>query len=394
MRKTHFTKRVLSGDNIFLGIIAILALGGIAIFSSATLGLLARAGSNIAHDAMTQIVFGLGIGSLAFAFFRLVPPAWFSRAAPWLFGASLFLTLLVFLPGIGSHAYGATRWLNLRVITLQPAEFLKIGTVFFVGWFLARNARFLADWRRGLLPFLLIIGVPALILLLQPNTSAMLLISLTAVSMYFAAGAPGRDFLIIVLFGILALGVVIAVRPYVLARVTTFLDQGANPLGSGYQIQQSLIAIGSGGITGRGFGESVQKFNYLPEPDGDSVFAVYAEEFGFMGTLILVGIFFSLAARGITIAGQARDRFSALCTVGFSWLLAFQAFTNMGAMLGLIPLTGLPLPFISHGGTALLVALAEAGFILNVAARRKGSALPSSSGASVIPAEKGREMLY
>ncbi|HQU07796.1 MAG: hypothetical protein B7X04_00935 [Parcubacteria group bacterium 21-54-25] len=378
MPRTRFIKHVFSGDRVFLSIVAVLAIGGVAIFSSATLGLLARADVNIAHDALTQIVFGLGGGAIAFAFFRMAPLSWFRRMAPWIFGASLFLTLLVFLPGLGSHAYGATRWLNLRVITLQPAEFLKIGAVFFVGWFLAHNANSLADYRRGLLPFLGIVGVPSFILLVQPNTSTMLLIGLTAVAMYFAAGAPLRDLLAIVLVGILALSVVVLIRPYVLQRVTTFLDQGANPLGSGYQIQQSLIAIGAGGIFGRGFGESVQKFNYLPEPDGDSIFAVYAEEFGFIGSLVLISLFFALAARGITIAGQAPDRFSGLAALGFSWLLASQAFINMGAMLGIIPLTGLPLPFISHGGTALLVAIAEAGFILNVAAHRRTSS-PSSS---------------
>ncbi len=365
--------RVFSGDRIFISIIAILAFGGIAIFSSATLGLLARTNVNIAHIAFTQIVFGLGGGIMAFAAFRIIPLIWFRRAAPWLFGASLLLTCLVFFPIIGTHAFGATRWLNLRVITLQPAEFLKIGSILFVGWFLARNIRFLANWKRGLLPFLIIVGIPSLILLFQPNTSTMLLIGITTVAMYFAAGAPARDFFIIIGIGIITIGIVLLVRPYALQRVTTYFNQSAHPLTSGYQIRQSLIAIGAGGIVGRGFGESVQKFNHIPDPEGDSVFAIFAEEFGFIGTFILIALFFALAARGITIAGQAPDQFSGLSAFGFSWLLAFQAFVNMGAMLGIIPLTGLPLPFISHGGTALLVALAEAGFILNVAAHRRNS---------------------
>ncbi len=369
--------QTFSGDRIFLGIVAILTFGGIAIFSSATLGLLARANVNIAHIAFTQIVFGLGGGGIAFVFFRMVPLVWFRRAAPWLFGASLFLILLVFIPGIGIHAYGATRWLNLRFITLQPSEFLKIGVVLFVGWFLTRNVHFLSDWRRGLVPFLIIVGVPSLILLHQPNTSTMFLIGFTTVAMYFAAGAPGRDLLIIGALGIITIGIVLLVRPYALQRVTTLFGWNANTLGSGYQINQSMIAIGAGGIVGRGFGESVQKFNYLPNPEGDSVFSVFAEEFGFIGTLTLIALFFALAARGITIAGKAPDRFSGLTALGFSWLLAFQAFVNIGAMLGVVPLTGLPLPFISHGGTALLVALGEAGFILNVAAHRRNSSAPT-----------------
>jgi len=371
MFRTKAVEHILSGDKLFMGIVAILTLGGIAVFSSATLGLLARANINIAHTILTQVVFGFGGGLIAFALFRIISIAWFKKLAPWLFAASLLLTMLVFLPGLGTHAYGATRWLNLKFITLQPAEFLKIGMVFFIAWFLARNTHTLNNWKKGVLPFLFIVGIPSLMLLLQPNTSTMLLIGFTTVAMYFAAGAPKRDFLIIAICIVAALGIVLMVRPYALQRVTTFFNQGANTLGSGYQIRQSLIAIGAGGITGRGFGESVQKFNYLPEPSGDSVFAVFGEEFGFIGTFILVALFFALAARGIAIAGRAPDRFSGFATLGFSWLLAFQAFTNMSAMLNIIPLTGLPLPFISHGGTALLVVLAEAGFILNVAAHQK-----------------------
>lgn len=371
MTHSKIVARIFSGDRLFIGIVAVLTLGGIAIFSSATLGLLARANVNIVHAVVTQVVFGLGGGIIAFAMFRIIPIAWFKRFAPWLFSASFLLTILVFLPNLGTHAYGATRWLNLKFITLQPAEFLKVGIIFFIAWFLARNIHSLSNWRKGIAPFLVIVGIPSLILLLQPNTSTMLLIGFTAVAMYFAAGAPWRDFLIIAICIVVALGIVLVMRPYALQRVTTFFNQGANTLGSGYQIRQSLIAIGAGGITGRGFGESVQKFNYLPEPSGDSVFAVFGEEFGFIGTFILVILFFALAARGIAIAGNAPDKFSGFATLGFSWLLAFQAFTNMSAMLNIIPLTGLPLPFISHGGTALLVVLAEAGFILNVAAHQK-----------------------
>jgi cell division protein FtsW len=198
-----------------------------------------------------------------------------------------------------------------------------------------------------------------------------MLILITGAVMYFVAGAPWRD------FGILALGVIVAflililLRPYVLERVKTFINPSANSLSSGYQIQQSLIAVGSGGLLGRGFGQSVEKFNYLPEPDGDSVFAVFAEETGFIGALILLALFLALAARGIVIAGKSSDLFGGLVALGFSFLIIFQAFINICAMLGIIPLTGLPLPFISHGGTALAATLLMCGLILNVAAHRR-----------------------
>lgn len=371
MRRSIFIQ-IFSGDKIFLSIVLVLTIGGIAIFSSATLGLLARSNVNIIHTIITQIVFGLGGGTLAFVIFRSIPIRLFRLAAPWIFVFSLLLTSLVFIHGFGIHVYGATRWLNLQFITLQPAEFLKMGVIFFIAWFLARYAKRLSEYKYGLIPFLGILGAPASLLIFQPNTSSIILIGITGVTMYFVAGAPKRDIGIFALLAVMMVGAMIFTHPYILQRFTTFIyPSNTSELKSGYQIHQSLIAIGSGGVTGRGFGESVQKFNYLPDPTGDSIFPVYAEEFGFIGTVILVLLFFSLAARGITIAGRTHDRFSAYVTIGFSTIIVSQAFINMGAMLRVAPLTGLPLPFISHGGTALLVVLAEAGFILNVAAHNK-----------------------
>jgi cell division protein FtsW len=366
--------KVFSGDRLFSVITAVLALGGIAIFSSAALGLLARDGAGVTRIALGQVVFGLGAGVAAFALCRSVPLGLVKRAAPWLYGASLLLTAAVFIPGVGVRTNGATRWLDLGITTIQPAEFLKFGAVLMVAWFLAKSAKRLKDPKRGILPFLAIVGAPAAILLAQPNTSTTLLILVTGGVMYFAASAPWRDFLIIILLGIAGIAMVLTFRPYALARVETFLHPSHDALGSGYQIQQSLIAVGSGGIAGRGFGQSVQKFNYLPEPDGDSVFAVFGEEFGFIGTVVLVLLFALFAARGIVIAGESRDLFGGLVALGFSWLIAFQAFVNMSAMLGILPLTGLPLPFVSHGGTALMMVLAAAGIILNVAAHRSSRA--------------------
>jgi cell division protein FtsW len=225
--------------------------------------------------------------------------------------------------------------------------------------------------KRGLLPFAAFLAVPSALLLAQPNTSTTLLILATGAAMYFVAGAPWRDFGILALGVIIALCVVIYLRPYVLDRIETFLNPTANSLSSGYQIQQSLIAVGSGGVFGRGFGQSVEKFNYLPEPSGDSVFAVFAEETGFVGATLLLALFVALAARGVVIAGKSRDLFGGLVAFGFSFIIIFQAFINIGAMLGIIPLTGLPLPFISHGGTALMAVLLMCGFILNVAAHQR-----------------------
>ncbi|MHB1769764.1 MAG: FtsW/RodA/SpoVE family cell cycle protein [Minisyncoccota bacterium] len=363
--------KFISGDRIFLTLMLALALAGFAIFSSATLGLLARNTGSVSHDILLQAGLGLGLGFIAFLLARAVPLDQIKRFAPYLYGATVFFTALVFIPGIGFHAGGATRWINLRFTTVQPAEFLKIGLVCMLAWWLAPRARELANPKKGLLPFIAILAVPTVLLLAQPNTSTTLLLLATGAVMYFAAGAPWRDFGILAACIILGLGVVILARPYVLERIKTFIDPSAHSLSSGYQIQQSLIAIGSGGLLGRGFGQSVEKFNYLPEPDGDSVFAVFAEETGFIGTLLLLSLFVALAARGIVLAGNSPELFGGLIVLGFSFLIILQAFINICAMLGIIPLTGLPLPFVSHGGTALVAIFIMCGLILNVGARRK-----------------------
>ena len=360
-----------SGDRIFFMLVLGISLAGLAIFSSAALGLLARESSSVSKDVLLQAGLGLGLGFLCLFAARAISLSWVKRLAPYMYIATLLFTALVFIPSIGFHAGGATRWINLGFTTVQPAEFLKIGFVIMLAWWLAPRARQLADRKRGLFPFIALLAVPSALLLAQPNTSTMLLILVTGAVMYFSAGAPWRDFGILLLTAILAIGIVAIVRPYVFERIKTFINPSENSLSSGYQIQQSLIAIGSGGLLGRGFGQSVEKFNYLPEPAGDSVFAVFAEETGFLGAAILIALFIAIAARGIVIAGNSQDLFGGLIALGFSTIIILQAFINIGAMLGMIPLTGLPLPFISHGGTALVAVLIMCGFILNVAAHKK-----------------------
>ncbi|MEK7201417.1 MAG: putative peptidoglycan glycosyltransferase FtsW [Patescibacteria group bacterium] len=360
----------LLGDRIFALIVAILVVGGTSVFLSAALGLLARENSSIGHIALTQLMLGLIPGLVALIFLRFSPPAWIEKGILPVYVLALIATALVFVPGIGHHANGASRWIAVGPLTVQPAEFLKIATILMLSLYLAKMRTKIGEMRYGLLGFGVIVGIPALLLLAQPNTSTTLVIGFTATALYFVAGAPLRDFAILIAIAVLGAGALVATRPYLMHRVETFIHPENNSLSSGYQIQQSLIAIGSGGIMGRGFGQSVQKFNYLPEPVGDSVFAVYGEEFGFLGTVILVLLFTGFAARGFAIAAGAATSFGSLAATGLTLLITVSAFMNIGAMLGIMPLTGLPLPFVSHGGTALLSALASVGIILNIAAHR------------------------
>lgn len=365
--------KLLSGDRLFFFLVLLMTFAGLAIFSSAALGLLARQSSSVSRDILLQTGLGIGIGFLGLLGARALPLAGVRRAAPYIYLATLAATALVFVPGIGFHAGGATRWINLHFTTVQPAEFLKIGFVLALAWWLAPRARQFANPKKGLYPFGALLIAPLALLAAQPNTSAMILILATGSMMYFIAGAPWRDFGILAICAVIVFGGFVLARPYALERMKTFLHPATDSFASGYQIQQSLIAVGSGRLFGKGLGQSVQKFNYLPEPDGDSVFAVFAEETGFVGAVILLALFIGLAARGVVIAGASRDLFGGLVASGFSFLIILQAFINISAMLGIIPLTGLPLPFISHGGTALVAVLIMCGFILNVAAHRKAS---------------------
>ena len=360
----------ISGDKVFAIIVAILVIVGLAMFASASLGLLARAGEAPWRIAVDQICLGLIPGVAALFFLRYVNPAFITKAVLPFYVFSILLTLLVFIPHLGHHTNGATRWIQIGPLTIQPAEFLKIAVILMLSSYLAQVKNKINDFKFGLLAFAIIVGIPAVILLAQPNTSTMLIIGATCAALYFLAGAPWRDFAILAATVIIVLGVLVAVRPYLLGRIETYINPSRSPLSSSYQIEQSLIAIGSGKLVGRGYGQSVQKFNYLPEPNGDSIFAVFGEEFGFVGCVLLLLVFAAFAARGLIIAGEAATTFGALTVTGLTLLITFSAFMNIGAMLGVVPLTGLPLPFMSQGGTALLAALASVGVILNIAAHR------------------------
>lgn len=358
-------------DRTLFGIVALLVSVGFFIFSSASLGLLARDGASFSSVAFTQITFGIIGGSVALFIMSSIHYRTWRKYAFYMFLATILLTLLVFIPGIGFGHGGAQRWILIGSFSFQPAELLKIGFVIYLATWLSGMYRYTGTFLKGTLPFVLIVGLVGIIMLLQPDTDTYAIMGMAAVAMFLTAGGRWRDVFLLGLAGILIIALLAFTRPYIMDRLTTFVDPSLDPQGSGYQVQQSLIAIGSGGIPGRGFGQSIQKFEYLPEPIGDSVFAVYGEEFGFIGTTLLVLLFSFFAFRGYKIATAAPDLFGTLLVVGFITLITAQAFLNMSAMLSLAPISGLPLPFISHGGTALLATLASVGIILNVSKYQK-----------------------
>ncbi len=361
-------------DLVLLYLIIGMVAFGYLIFTSASLGLLARDGASFETVALNQFLFGIIGGGLALFITSSIHYRHWRQFAFYIFGATLLLTAAVFIPGLGMIHGGATRWLNLGITTVQPSELLKIGFVVYLATWLSGVHHQLNDWRYGLLPVVCTIGIVGVLLLQQPDTGTFLIIAGTGMVMYLVSGAPWKHIVFLVIAGLVGIAVIAFVRPYVLDRITTFLDPDSDPLGSRYQIQQSLIAVGSGGVAGRGFGQSIQKFDFLPEPIGDSIFAVYAEEFGFLGVTVLLSALIALALRGYKTAVQAKDLFGTLLVTGFITIITAQAFLNITAMIGLVPLSGLPLPFISHGGTALLTTLAALGIVLNVSKyRTRGS---------------------
>ncbi len=361
----------LKVDIPFLISILILVIAGYLIFASASLGLLSKQAAKYSNVAFNQTFFGLFLGSVACFFASKFDYKNYRKYAFYIFIASAIATLLVFVPHLGVGHGGAQRWIYIGQMSFQPSELLKIGFIMYFAAWLSSVKDKAQTLKYGLLPFGVIIGIVGLILLAQPDTDTFLIIVFSGLSMYLSAGGRWRYIFIIGIIGVIGLGALAMTRPYVMSRINTFVHPEKNAQGSGYQIQQSLIAIGSGGMFGRGFGQSIQKFNVLPEPIGDSIFAVASEEFGFVGALGIVILFLFFSFRGLKIAGQVPDSFGRLMVVGIVILIVSQAFVNIGAMVGVLPLSGITLPFVSHGGTALFMTLAEVGIVLNISKNKK-----------------------
>lgn len=368
-----------SVDKKFLVALISLVVVGVFIFTSASLGLLARADGRFTAIAFNQFFFGVVLGGIACIITSFIPYKFWKKFSLVTFIASCILAALVFVPGIGWSHGGATRWISVFGYSLQPSEFLKIGYLFYLAAVFAKYKDKIRSFKYGLLPFLIITGIVAALILPQPDNDTFFMTALAGFALYFAAGARKRDLGILALIGIITAGCILLAWPYARSRVATFFNSSSNSQTSGYQIEQSLIAIGSGGIMGKGFGQSTQKFNFLPEPIGDSIFAVAGEEFGFLGSIIIILLFLFFALRGLKIAAGAGDEFGRLLALGIVILITVGSFMNIAAMLGIIPLTGTPLIFISHGGTALFIALAEAGIILNISKHSKMGKLSTSN---------------
>lgn len=356
----------LKFDYIFGILILVLIFLGILILASVSIIVSEEKFGKTTYYLFHQVILGILPGFIFAAIFFIIPLDFFKKWA-WVFLAgALFLMIFVFIPGFGVVAGGAPRWLNLVFFTFQPSEFLKLAFSLYIAAWLANPIRKTNVKKYTLIPFFFILGIVALLLIKQSDLSTLFVIAVMAGAMYFSANTPLWHIGLMGLSIFLCGAVAIAASSYRMTRLKVMLGIIEDPMGLGYHIKQILITIGAGGIFGAGLGMSVQKFGFVPQTMSDSVFAIFSEETGFIGAISLIIIYLLVFWRSASIAKRTSDDFSRIFALGFGTWICLQAFVNMAAMTGIIPLTGIPLPFISYGGTHIAAELAGAGILLNI----------------------------
>lgn len=347
-------------------VVFLLAFGLISLYSASTVESYKNFGVTNRY-IIHQILYGGIIGLCATFFFYKLDYHWLKKSLPFLLGASIFFLLLVKYSHLGFSAGGASRWLNLGPFSFQPSELVKITIVVYLATWLERKKRVLDDFWQGIFPGLLVTTGIAALILAQPDFGTMFMVVIIAAVMLFAGGINYRHMALGVLAAAVVLFLFIHFEPYRAQRLLTFLNPEIDPRGISYQVNQSLLAIGAGGPWGYGYGLSRQKYNYLPASYTDSIFAVTAEELGFARVSFIVLGFMLFALKGIKISKNSPDEFGRLLSIGLTAWISIQAMVNIGALSGLLPLTGIPLPFFSYGSSALIANLAAVGILLNVA---------------------------
>ena len=358
--------------SIGIGALVLSLLGLLFIYDASSYSAEVQLGDAF-HYVKTQAV-ALVIGLVLMVAITLVDMRNIKKYALWIYIVSLILLALVFVPVLGVESYGAKRWLNLGFFTIQPSEYAKFGLVIFL-------AKLLADKGVGTFPKLLLMfligGVVAVLLLLEPNMSITICVLLVTIIMIFAGGAKIKH---LVALGVPLLGAgvgLILAEPYRVRRLFAFIDPWASPLDEGYQLIQSYYALGSGGLFGIGIGNSRQKYLFLPFAESDFILSVIGEETGLVGIMLLVGIFLFIVIKGWMVAKRAKDRFSCYVATGISAVIAVQTALNIAVVCGAIPPTGLPLPFISAGGSSLVAYMVAVGILMNISRQSRSGVLDS-----------------
>ncbi len=340
---------------------------GLVMFASAALGVLERNEIKFFSIIKSQFVYALLAGSFAMLFGMMFNVKYYFKYAYVFYGVGIILNILVFVPGMNRYHGGAHRWLDMGDFSLQPSELLKLPVIMMTAWVMIKWADQIKEKTYSLLYYIAIISPVFILLYLQKDTGTMIVLLLSSFVIYFVWGAAWRDIVILFLLGVISLTSIIYMRPHAMNRIKIYLHPESDQSGQGYQVRQSLIAIGQGGIVGRGVGQGVQKFGgYLPEPIADSIFAVIGEETGLIGSGFVIILYLYIIIIGLYIGKKLNNSFNKLLAVGIACVFGIQAYLNIGAIMGVLPLTGIPLPLISHGGTALILFMLSIGILLNL----------------------------
>ncbi len=363
---------VHGGDRQFMVYIGLLVVAGLAILTSASgpLGYYSTAAHDSYFFVKRQILFGLLPGSLLFLIASRIPITWWKQLSWIVYGISIVFLVSVFIPGVGLSINGSHSWLSVAGFTFQPAELAKLSVVSVGAVILGGRRHDWRDWQTHLLPVLFVVGLPLGLVLLQGDLGSATIIGVIALSILYVGGVPRQYMAMLMMISVLVGGVLIAVAPHRLNRVLSFINPNlVTEEKYRYQIDQASLAVGSGGVWGLGFGHSRQKYQYLPEVNADSIFAIFAEENGFVGCVVFLFLLMLIGWRGLKIAASAPDDMGKLLVTGVMVWFMWQSFLNIGGIVRAVPLTGVPLPLVSHGGSAYMMMLGALGIVVGVSRR-------------------------
>lgn len=357
--------------NLFF-IVVLLVIFGIIFLSSASSVISFQEYNDSRYMFLKQVAGIIAGFAMMGVFYKVDINFWKKWSFPVLV-VSIAALIAVFIPFIGVEHGGAKRWIDIGPVQLQPSEFLKFSIIIYLASLFEKKGHQIRDAYSGLMPFVALMVLMGALIMAQPDMGTLIVIILISISMYFVSGAPVKHLAYIGLSGVAGLILLIKVSPYRMQRFLVFLNPGAYvDHAAGYQTKQALIAIGSGGLIGRGFGQSLQKYRYLPEASTDSIFAIIAEEKGLIGAVFIFALFAAFGYFGFKIAKNAGDTYTRLLATGITSWIVFQAILNVCATLSLVPLTGITLPFISFGGTSIVMAIASCGILLNISRKTLG----------------------
>ena len=354
---------------LLLAVILISLFGLLMIYSSSNIW--AEYKYNDPYKYLKSQAIFLIIGYILMIIISKFPYQNYKKLANIIFLTCTIMLILVLIPGIGTVRNGSRSWFGIGSLGLQPSEFTKLGLIIFTSKYLANNTKELKDIKKGVLPILGVLILIFGLIMLEPDFGTGVVIVMTIIVLLFISGVKMNFFIKIGILGLLGVISLIIIAPYRMQRIVSFLNPWNDPLGSGFQIIQSLYAIGPGGLLGLGFGNSIQKHFYLPEPQTDFIFSIISEEFGFMGVLLVTTLFLMIIISGFKIAMKCEDSFGKYLAFGITFGLSFQTMLNLMVVVGLIPVTGVTLPFLSYGGSSLLITMCSMGILLNISSQNK-----------------------